>query len=139
MTNLPLFNSNQPLNPNHKAKTQSVIKSSFLIHNDSSSKNLFKHIKTSSDFRLLFLKFSRALFITDLLMAILNILIIILMFIDYHKLKDNHYILTKANTTYRIICLCFTTMIISMLVFRYILKSKCQYIKYVLGVWLSYP
>ena len=61
------------------------------------------------------------------------------MFIDYHKLKDNHYILTKANNTYRIICLCFTTMIISMLVFRYILKSKFQYIKYVLGVRLSYP
>ena len=61
------------------------------------------------------------------------------MFIDYHKLKNNNYTLSKMNNTYRIICLCFTTMIICMLVFRYILKSKFQYIKYVLGVRLSYP
>ena len=99
--------------------------------------NLFNNINNTNEYKDIFFSSLRTLFIIDCIISILNITLVFLMFIDYDKLTHNNFNLYKTNNVIRYICLCITFFIICLMILRYVLKVKFQFIKYFLGIRLS--
>ena len=99
--------------------------------------SFFNKIYNTNEYKDIFFSSQRTLFIIDCIISILNITLVFLMFIDYDKLTHNNFKLYKTNNIIRYICLCITFFIICLLILRYVLKVKFQFIKYVLGIRLS--
>lgn len=137
ITHMPLFNSNLPKAPTiNLLKSISPSKRNF-IFNRAKGKRLFNNVNTIEEYKLIFFSSQRTIFIIDCIISILNVAIVFLMFKDYDKFTHNNFKLNKTNNVIRYICLSFTIIIICLLILRYVLKVKFQFIKYVLGIRLS--
>ena len=135
-----LFNSNKQISQSyllHTQKTMMNIKKNMILFHEPDVFKMFNNAYTEDDYKKLFIKHSRILFAIDFIIVLLNSTVVLGLYFDTEKFNENDYKLDSLNNKIRSANLVLSFIVVLLLVFRYLLKVKIQYFRYVLGIRLS--
>ena len=113
------------------------IKKNMILFHEPDVFKMFNNAYTEDDYKKLFIKHSRILFAIDFIIVLLNTTVVLGLYFDTEKFNENDYKLDSLNNKIRSATLVLSFIVVLLLVFRYLLKVKIQYFRYVLGIRLS--